>query len=535
LVAGLIGALDQGTTSTRFLVVDRGGQVVASSQRRHAQILPRPGWVEHDPLELWDATRSVIAAALESAHLVAGDFAAIGVTSQRETTIVWDRFTGQPLMNAIVWQDTRTERIVSRLRESPELTRCIARTGLRPASYFSAPKLAWIMENVARDDHALRAGQILFGNVDSWLIWNLTGGVDGGRHVTDVTNASRTMLMDLTRRRWDPELLEIFRVPEAMLPRICPSSSVEEFGTTVSDGPLRGVVPIMADLGDQQAAMVGQTCFARGSTKVTYGTGSFLLANTGPEQVASRHGLLTTACYELQADNPIYALEGSVGYSGGAFQWLVDHLRIASSLEECSQLAGEVCDSAGVYFVPAFSGLFAPYWRPNARGVVVGLSSQSSRAHLARAGLEAICYQSRDVLEAMRSDEVAAPRVVKVDGGVTANDLCMQIQADVLGVPVLRPACLETTALGAAFAAGLAAGLWSGTSELEGLWREGRIYEPTWSVDQRESGYAAWRKALERSLDWVAPDGARSAVAPGGEESAREGLVGDGETSENSW
>ncbi|MGE3287280.1 MAG: glycerol kinase GlpK [Pseudonocardia sp.] len=503
-MAEFVGAIDQGTTSTRFMIFDHGGAEVARHQLEHRQILPRPGWVEHDPREIWERTREVVAAGLANAGLRAADLCALGITNQRETAVVWDRRTGEPLHHAIVWQDTRTDRIAAALDRDGRGDVIRRKAGLPPATYFSAGKIAWILENVDGVRAAAERGDALFGTTDSWLLWNLTGGVDGGVHVTDVTNASRTMLMDLEALDWDDELLGFFGVPRAMLPAIAPSSSPQPYGATRADGPFGGEVVITGDLGDQQAATVGQVCFAPGEAKNTYGTGNFMLLNTGPELVRSQHGLLSTVCYRFGDDAPVYALEGSIAVTGSAVQWLRDQLGIIPDAAASEELAGRVEDNGGVYFVPAFSGLFAPYWRSDARGAIVGLSRYDTAAHIARATLEAICYQSRDVADAMAQDSAVALDVLKVDGGVTANDLCMQIQADVLGVPVSRPVVAETTALGAAYAAGLAVGFWSSTDELRENWREARRWKPAWTAEQREAGYAGWRKAVERTLGWVA-------------------------------
>ena len=500
-MADFVGAIDQGTTSTRFMIFDRAGNEVARHQLEHQQILPRAGWVEHDPVEIWERTRTVIASALHAARLSSDDLAALGIANQRETTVVWNRRTGVPYHNAIVWQDTRTDRIAAELEKSGRGEVIRRKAGLLPATYFSGGKLRWLLDA----DEQLRAdaerGAALFGTVDTWLLWNLTGGTAGGVHVTDVTNASRTMLMDLRTLDWDDELLGIFSVPRAMLPRIVPSAC--EYGVTSVLGPFAGEVLIGGALGDQQAATMGQVCFAPGEAKNTYGTGNFLLLNTGAELYASKSGLLTTIACQLGEAAPVYALEGSVAVTGAAVQWLRDQLGIISGAAQSEPLARQVDDTAGLYFVPAFSGLFAPYWRADARGAIVGLSRFHTNAHLARATLEAICYQTRDVVEAMTADSGVTLDVLKVDGGVTANDLCMQLQADILGVPVSRPVVAETTALGAAYAAGLAAGFWRDTAELRANWHESRRWEPTWSDDRRASGYAFWKKAVDRTLDWV--------------------------------
>ncbi|WP_158892959.1 glycerol kinase GlpK [Amycolatopsis anabasis] len=501
-----VGAIDQGTTSTRFMIFDHGGNEIARHQLEHEQILPRPGWVEHNPTEIWERTRAVIETALHKANLTATDLAAIGVTNQRETTVVWNRRTGRPYCNAIVWQDTRTDRIASALDRSGRGDVIRKKAGLPPATYFSGGKLQWILENVDGVRKAAEDGDAIFGNTDSWLLWNLTGGVDGGVHVTDPTNASRTMLMDLETLRWDDELLSFFDIPRAMLPEIKPSSHPGFFGVTRALGPVGGEVPLTGDLGDQQAATVGQVCFRPGEAKNTYGTGNFLLLNTGHELVRSKHGLLTTLCYQFGDDKPVYALEGSIAVTGSAVQWLRDQLGIISGAAQSEALAREVADNGGIYFVPAFSGLFAPYWRSDARGAIVGLSRATTNAHLARATLESICYQSRDVVEAMQADSGVTLDVLRVDGGVTANQLCMQLQADVLGVPVSKPVVAETTALGAAYAAGLAVGFWRSTDELEQNWNEDRRWQPSWSDEQRAKGYAGWQKAVGRTLDWVDVD-----------------------------
>jgi len=498
-----VGAVDQGTTSTRFMIFDHGGNEIARHQLEHEQILPRAGWVEHNPTEIWERTRAVIQTTLTTANLGPGDLAALGITNQRETAVVWDRRTGRPYYNAIVWQDTRTDRIAAALERDGRGEVIRRKAGLPPATYFSAGKIQWILENVDGVREAAEAGDALFGTTDTWLLWNLTGGTDGGVHVTDVTNASRTMLMDLETLDWDDELLGFFGIPRAMLPRIRPSSDPRGYGTTRDDGPLGGQVPLTAALGDQQAATVGQVCFDPGQAKNTYGTGNFLLLNTGTQPVRSANGLLTTVCYQLGQDAPVYALEGSIAVTGSAVQWLRDQLGIISGAAQSESLARQVEDNGGVYFVPAFSGLFAPYWRSDARGAIVGLSRFNTNAHVARATLEAICYQTRDVVEAMREDSGVALDVLKVDGGVTANELCMQIQADVLGVPVSRPVVAETTALGAAYAAGLATGFWKSTDELRQNWNQARRWEPTWDGQRRERGYAGWKKAVQRTLDWV--------------------------------
>ena len=500
-MARYVGAVDQGTTSTRFMVFDKGGNEISRHQLEHQQILPQPGWVEHDPLEIAARTDEVIARAMRNANITAEDLAAVGITNQRETTIVWNPKTGRPWYNAIVWQDTRTDRIVNALK--PEDARLVhVRTGLPPATYFSGAKIQWILDNVPGVREAVGRGEAVFGNTDSWVIWNLTGGKDGGVHATDVTNASRTMLMDLQTLAWDDELLRIFNIPRAMLPPIRSSSDRTAFGVTRRDGPFGGEVPVAGDLGDQQAATVGQVCTRPGEAKNTYGTGNFMLLNTGTQIVPSKAGLLTTVCYRMGAET-IYALEGSIAVTGSAVQWLRDQLGIIASASEIEALANSVPDNGGIYFVPAFSGLFAPYWRSDARGAIVGLSRFNTKAHLARATLEAICFQTRAVLDAMVQDSGVRLEVLKVDGGATVNDTLMQLQADVLGVPVVRPVVAETTALGAAYAAGLAVGFWKDLDDLRDNWRMDKRWEPRWTADQRDTAYAGWQKAVERTLNWV--------------------------------
>ncbi|MBI4278333.1 MAG: glycerol kinase GlpK [Armatimonadetes bacterium] len=493
-----VAAIDQGTTSTRCIVFDRRGAVVAADQQEHRQIYPQPGWVEHDPVEIWRRTRDVVRGALQKGTLAAADIAAVGVTNQRETTVVWDRKTGEPVHPAIVWQDTRTGAICAALSREGGPDRFRERTGLPLATYFSGPKLKWILDSVADARAAADAGTLLFGTVDTWLIWWLTGGPSGGVHVTDVTNASRTMLMNLHTLDWDGEILRILGIPRQMLPEIRPSSGV--YGTAAGD--LAGV-PVAGDLGDQQAALFGQTCFAPGEAKNTYGTGCFMLLNTGPAAVPSRHGLLTTLAYRIGAARPVYALEGSIAITGALVQWLRDNLGLISTSAEVETLARTVEDNGGVYVVPAFSGLFAPYWRSDARGVIVGLTRYVTKGHLARAALEATAYQTRQVLDAMHKDSGVALTALKVDGGMVRNELLMQFQADILGVPVIRPVVAETTALGAAYAAGLATGAWSGLDELRAHWQEERRWLPAMPAGERERLYRGWLKAVTRSFDWV--------------------------------
>ena len=495
-----VGAIDQGTTSTRFMVFDHDGAEVARHQLEHEQILPRAGWVEHDATEIWAHTQECVRGALASADLTHADLAAVGVTNQRETTVVWDRRTGEPYTNAIVWQDTRTAELAAEADEKHGDLIC-ERSGLPPAAYFAGGKLAWILQNVDGVCEAADAGHAIFGTTDTWLLWWLTGGPDGGLHLTDVTNASRTMLMDLQTLQWDDELCAIFDVPRSMLPEI--RSSSEVYGHTREDGPFGGGVALAGNLGDQHAALVGQVCFEPGQLKNTYGTGNFLVLNTGTEIVRSQHGLITTLGYKFGDAPAVYALEGSIAVTGSAVQWLRDQLGVIDAAADTEELAGSVEDTGGVCFVPAFSGLFAPYWRPDARGAIVGLSRFNTVAHIARAALEAICYQSKDVVDAMIADADLDLQVLRVDGGVTANDLCMQIQADVLGTTVSRPVVTETTALGAAYAAGLAVGFWSDTDELVANWQESKQWVPDWDDEQRATGHAQWGKAVERTYGWV--------------------------------
>ena len=498
-----VAAIDQGTTSTRAMIFDHAGAEVGRHQLEHEQIMPQPGWVEHNPVEIWERTASVLTSVLNNTNLQPEDIAALGITNQRETTLVWNRKTGRPYYNAIVGQDTRTDRIATALDRDGRGDVIRQKAGLPPATYFSGGKIQWILENVAGVREAAENGDAIFGNSDSWVVWNLTGGTRGGVHVTDVTNASRTMLMDLETLDWDDELLSFFGIPRQMLPEIRPSSSPEPYGMTLGTGPMGGEVPVTGILGDQQAAMVGQVCLKAGEAKNTYGTGNFLLLNTGEKIVRSTNGLLTTVCYQFGDAKPVYALEGSIAVTGSAVQWLRDQLGIISGAAQSESLAKQVENNGGVYFVPAFSGLFAPYWRSDARGAIVGLSRFNTNAHVARATLEAICYQSRDVVDAMEADSGVHLEVLKVDGGITANSLCMQIQADVIGVDVVKPVVAETTALGAAYAAGLAVGFWKNPDDLRANWQEGQRWSPEWSEEQRGEGYAGWQKAVQRTLDWV--------------------------------
>ena len=485
-----IGALDQGTSSTRFMIFDADARVIASHQLEHKQIFPNPGWVEHDGAEIWTRTHEVIAGALDKAGLKPGDLTAIGITNQRETTIAWDVKTGKPLHNALVWQDTRTAEFMDNLSDAhKELI--IHRTGLAIAPYFSASKMKWLIDNVPAVADAVKAGTACIGTIDSWILWNLSGGT----FATDVTNASRTALMNLKTLDWDPELLALFAIPRSVLADIKPTSHVY---AKTGDG-----VAIAALVGDQQGAMIGQTCFDVGDSKTTYGTGNFALLNTGTKIVRSQHGLLTTVCYKIGDSPAVYALEGSVAVTGSAIQWLRDQLGIIKSSSEIEALASSVEENGGVYFVPAFSGLFAPYWRSDARGVIVGLSRASTKAHLARAALEAIAYQTRDVLDAMSADSKVPLTSMRVDGGATANNLLMQIQSDVMGIEIIRPEVIETTALGAAYAAGIAVGVWKSPDDVRNKWRENHRWSSTLDPNLRAKKYAQWTKAVQRTLNWI--------------------------------
>ena len=499
----LVVAIDQGTTSTRAIVFDRSGQIVATDQIEHRQIMPRAGWVEHDPLEIWRNTREVVGGALGKANLNATQIAAVGITNQRETTVVWDRTTGQPVHNAIVWQDTRTQSICHDLAgdEGPE--RFKERTGLPLATYFAGPKVRWILDHVDGARERAEAGDLVFGTIDTWLLWNLTGGADDdGVHVTDVTNASRTLLMDIRTLSWDEDIAAEMGIPLSMLPEI--RSSSEVYGTC-QPGILLGV-PVAGILGDQHAATFGQACLTVGAAKNTYGTGNFMLLNTGEELVASTHGLLTTVCYQLGDAPPVYALEGSIAVTGSLIQWLRDNLGLIGSAEEVERLAGTVDDNGGAYFVPAFSGLFAPHWRPDARGALVGLTRFVNKGHIARAALEATAFQTREVLDAMNADSGVPLTELRVDGGMVVNETLMQFQADILGVDVVRPQVSETTALGAAYAAGLAVGYWASTDEITANWGEDKRWSPQLDEAERERLYRTWKKAVQRTLDWVDED-----------------------------
>jgi len=498
-----IVALDQGTTSSRAIVFDHGGTIVSVGQKEHKQILPRAGWVEHDGMEIWRNIQEVIGIALSKADITRHDVAGIGITNQRETTLVWDRITGEPLCNAIVWQDTRTQEIVDRLAGDKGIDRFKSSVGLPLSTYFAGTKIVWILENVEGARERAERGELLFGTTDSWVLWNLTGGTDGGVHATDVTNASRTLLMSLESLDWDDGILSEFKIPRIMLPEI--RSSSEVYGVAESSSLLREV-PIAGILGDQQAATFGQAAFDAGEAKNTYGTGNFLIFNTGTDIVQSKNGLLTTVGYKLGREPAHYALEGSIAVTGSLVQWLRDNLGLISSAEEVEALADTVDDNGGAYFVPAFSGLFAPYWRSDARGALVGLTRYVNRAHIARAVLEATAYQTREVLDAVNADAGMPLAELKVDGGMVANELLMQFQADILGVPVVRPVVTETTALGAAYAAGLAVGFWSGLDELRANWQEGRRWKRKMAAASADRQFRNWKKAVTKTFDWVDDD-----------------------------
>jgi glycerol kinase len=499
-----IAAIDQGTSSTRCIVFDRRGNIRAISQREHRQIFPQPGWVEHDPIEIWENTQGVISDIFVKNDVNPGQIAAIGITNQRETTLIWNRYTGKPYANAIVWQDTRTSELCNRLADSGGPDRFRDKVGLPLATYFSGPKLLWLIQNGDKElEQDIAKGTAIFGNIDSWIIWWLTGGPANGNHVTDVTNASRTMLMNLKTLDWDPQVMQEFHIPRSVLPGIVPSSHPEVYGHTINDGPFHSQIPICGDLGDQQAALVGQTCFNSGEAKNTYGTGCFTLINTGTMPVQSKFGLLTTLGYQFHGEPAIYALEGSIAIAGALVQWMRDNLGIISTSSDIEALANSVEDNGGVYFVPAFSGLFAPHWRSDARGLIAGLTRHSHKGHLARAVLEATAYQTREVLEAMEKDSGVALKSLRVDGGMVGNQLLMQFQADILGVPVIRPKITETTALGAAYAAGLATGYWRNKTELQQNWQLEQTWVPGMDSTRREELFRNWSKAVDRSLNWT--------------------------------
>ena len=495
--------MDQGTTSTRFMVFGHEGKVASVHQLEHQQIYPRAGWVEHNPMEIWEHTQHVIKATLEKNNIAPKDIAAIGVTNQRETTIVWDKNTGKPYGNAIVWQCTRTQDICDTLAKDGGQNRFYHKVGLPLTTYFSGPKIKWILDNVPGVRTAAKKGDAIFGNIDTWEIWWLTGGPRGGVHVTDVTNASRTMLMNLKTLEWEQEILDILGIPRQMLPEIRPSSDTKIYGYTLEDGPLGASIPICGDLGDQQAALVGQTCYNPGECKNTYGTGCFMLLNTGTKPVPSKSGLLITVGYKIDTEPAVYCLEGSIAISGALIQWLRDNLKFFEKSSEVEALAKTVEDNGGIYFVPAFSGLFTPYWKSDARGVIVGLTRYINKGHIARAALEATAYQTREVLDAMEKDSGVKLATLKVDGGMVYNELLMQFQADILGVPVVRPRVAETTSLGAAYAAGLAVGFWDNLEDLRQNWGVDKIWEPKMGGKTRNKLYNGWLKAVERTFNWI--------------------------------
>ncbi|MFT3895956.1 MAG: glycerol kinase GlpK [Anaerolineales bacterium] len=491
-----VAAIDQGTTSTRFIIFDHGGNIVAVDQKEHQQIYPKPGWVEHDPLEIWARTQEVMKGAFEKAGCAAFDIAAIGITNQRETTLVWEKSTGKPIYNAIVWQDTRTDSIIAKFARSGGQDRFRKKTGLPLSVYFSGPKIKWILDNVKGAKEKARKGELLFGNIDTWLIWNLTG-----KHVTDVTNASRTMLMNLKTLDWDAEILKAMGIPRSMLPEI--KSSSEIYGHVGENPAVFQGIPVAGDLGDQQAALFGQTCFKAGEAKNTYGTGCFMLMNTGEKPVQSKAGLLTTLGYKIGNKKAVYALEGSIAITGALIQWLRDNLGLIQSSAEVEALAKTVEDNGGIFFVPAFSGLYAPYWKADARGAIVGMTRYVNKGHIARAALEATAFQTREVLDAMEKDSRVKLSALKVDGGMVFNELLMQFQSDILDVPVIRPKVAETTALGAAYAAGLAVGFWKDYNELRANWVKDREWRPAMSTKSRKTLYSGWKKAVTRTFDWV--------------------------------
>ena len=497
-MAKYVAAVDQGTTSTRFMIFDHAGKVIGVDQKEHEQIYPKPGWVEHDPIEIWQRSQEVIDGALKKYNIDPKDIAAVGVTNQRETTVVWERATGKPVYNAIVWQDTRTDAICNELAKNGGQDRFRPKVGLPLATYFSGPKIKWILENVPGVRAKAEKGEVLFGNIDTWVIWNLTGGPNGGVHVTDVSNASRTMLMNLETLDWDDEILGIMGIPKVMLPRVMPSAAV--YGKAV--GALSGI-PVAGDLGDQQAALFGQTCYSPGEAKNTYGTGCFMLLNTGTKPIQSKNGLLTTLGYKIGNEPAVYALEGSIAITGALVQWLRDNLGFFEFSKHVEDFATKVEDSGGIYFVPAFSGLFAPYWRSDARGAIVGMTRYVTKYHIARAALEATAYQTREVLDAMNADSGVPLTALKVDGGMVFNNTLMQFQADILGVPVIRPTVAETTALGAAYAAGLAVGFWAKVEDLRANWGKDHEWQPKMSAEERERLYKGWKKAVTRTFDWV--------------------------------
>jgi len=499
-----IAAIDQGTSSTRCIIVNKYGDFVGSAQKTHRQIYSQPGWVEHDPIEIWENTQEVIKNAIDQSSIDPKNIASLGITNQRETTLIWDSTTGHPLNNAIVWQDTRTKEICDRLIRHNGIDNFRDITGLPIATYFSGPKIEWLIENNPKIQKLLNnPNQIIVGTIDTWLIWWLTGGINGGAHVIDVTNASRTMLMNIKTLDWDGDILNELRIPKSILPKIVPSSTIDGYGMTRLNGPFSAEIPICGDLGDQQAALFGQTCFQFGDIKNTYGTGCFLLMNTGETPMFSKSGLITTVAYQLSNQKPIYAIEGSIAISGALVQWLRDNLGLISQSDDIESLALSVKDNGDVYIVPAFSGLYAPRWRSDARGIIAGLTRHSNKGHLARAVLEATAFQTKEVVEAMELDSGIKPIALKVDGGMVKNNLLMQFQSDILGLPIIRPKILETTALGAAYAAGLAINYWGNFEELRANWHIGYSWTPTWNKEKRSIYFKKWQMAVERSLGWV--------------------------------
>ena len=498
-----VGSIDLGTTSSRFILFDKQGNIFGSAQKEHQQIFPKPGWVEHDPIEIWKNTCSVITQVMDQTGIGAESIDAIGITNQRETSVVWNRKTGKPYYNAIVWQCTRTDELCKDLVAQTGEAFFKERTGLPVATYFSGPKLKWILDNIPDVKKDIISGDVLFGTIETWIIWWLTGGPEKGSHITDVSNASRTMMMNIHTLQWDKDLLDALGIPISILPDIKPSIDSNTWGRTQKQGPFKGEIPVCGALGDQQAALFGQTCFSRGEAKNTYGTGCFLLMNTGKTPVLSTHGLLTTVGYQINHENAVYCLEGSIAVAGALVQWMRDNLGIIKSAGEIEALARTVDDNGDVYFVPAFSGLFAPYWRSDARGVIAGLTRFVNKGHLARAVLEANAYQTLDIITAMKKDSQVDLTLLKVDGGMVLNELLMQFQSDMLNVPIIRPMVIETTALGAAYAAGLATGFWNDTNELKANWSEGKRWIPSMSPKKREHLYARWKKAIERSFDWL--------------------------------
>ena len=498
-----VGAIDLGTTSNRFLLFDKQGNIFGSAQKEHKQIFPKPGWVEHDPIEIWENTCSVIAQVMDKTGISVESIDSIGITNQRETSVVWNRKTGKPYYNAIVWQCTRTDEICKNLVAQTGEAFFTDKTGLPVATYFSGPKVKWVLDNISDAKKDILSGDVLFGTIETWIIWWLTGGPDKGSHITDVSNASRTMMMNINSLEWDKDLVDALGVPISILPDIKPSIDSNTWGTTQKDGPFKGEIPVCGALGDQQAALFGQTCFAEGEAKNTYGTGCFLLMNTGTTPIISKHGLLTTVGYQINNEKAVYCLEGSIAIAGALVQWMRDNLGIIKSAGEIEELAKTVDDNGGVYFVPAFSGLFAPYWRSDARGIIAGLTRFVNKGHIARAVLEANAYQTRDIVTAMKKDSKVDLTLLKVDGGMVLNELLMQFQCDILNVPIIRPTVIETTALGAAYAAGLATGFWSDINDLKANWSEGKTWVPSMSPEKREALYSRWKKAIERSFDWV--------------------------------